>query len=145
MRQQLPNDQCDGAVVVLSRIGVRLSVELARSKGLSRSGHVLDSRGRPIRKAGFDPRLQRPVEIAGWIEPSAVDGQWTIKLHVAVRSVMALAITSGQGNVVKTLAEGRLAPGEHEFSWSSDDLGSGRYFLRLVSGDMVQKTKLLDK
>ena len=46
------------------------------------------------------------MEIVGWIESSAVDALWTVKLQVNVSSDLTLAITRGQGGVVETLANG---------------------------------------
>jgi hypothetical protein len=130
--------------ILLSRVGVRLSPELAAARHLDRYGHPLGSDGHPLPHQGFDPRAQRPAEIVGWIEASAVDAQWTVKLRVTVGGNLSLAITRGQGEVVKTLASGYLTPGDYEYTWDGNG-GHGQYFVKLVAGDMVQKAKLTEK
>ncbi len=131
--------------VILSRVGVRLASDLAQQKGLDRSGHVLDATGKPIHKAGFDPREPSECEIVGWAEPSPKDPNWTFKLRVDVATDLTLQITRGQGLVVETLADGTLDPGEHEFTLDSGSLGSGRYFVTLVAGEVVQKVPLFEQ
>lgn len=131
--------------VVLSRIGVRLSEGLAAAKGLDRDGRPLGPDGKPKPHPGFDPRGEWPVEIAGWIEPSAVDAGWTVKLEVRSAVDLELAVTRGQGQVVKRLAAGSLLPGEHAFSWDGAELGPGEHFLRLTAGELVQKVRLREE
>lgn len=72
--------------------------------------------GRPLPHQGFDPRDPRPAEIVSWIESSAVDARWTVKLRVEVAGEVSLAITRGQGQVVQTLVDGRLEPGDDEYT-----------------------------
>ena len=131
--------------VILSRVGVKLASDLAQQKGLDSSGHVLGQNGKPVSQAGFDPRAPRDCEIVGWVEPSPTDPNWTFNLRVGVATDLTLQITSGQGLVVETLAAGTLDPGEHEFTWDGDSLGSGRYFVTLVCGDMVQSVPLVEE
>ena len=128
--------------VILSRVGVKLASDLAQQKGLDRSGHVLGQNGKPVSQAGFDPRAPRDCEIVGWVEPSPADPNWTFKLRVDVATDLTLQITRGQGLVVETLAAGTLDPGEHEFTFDGGSLGSGRYFVTLVCGEMVQSVPL---
>ena len=129
--------------IVHSRIGVRLSKGLALAKGLDRNGHVLGLNGRPIPHKGFDPRGEWPVAMVGWIEPSVVDTGWTIKIEVSATSDLELEITRGQGKVVQTLAIGSFSPGEYEFYWNPAQLGRGKHFVRLTSGELVQKQMLI--
>ena len=130
--------------VILSRAGVRLSETLAAAKGLDRYGHVLGPDGNPWPEQGFDPRAPRSVEIAGWIERSEADAMWTVKLHVEEASELTLAITRGQGIAVEELASGSFAPGDYEFTWDGTNLGPGRHFLSLNSGQMTQKVLLIE-
>ena len=131
--------------VILSRVGVKLASDLAQQKGLDSSGHVLGQNGKPVSQAGFDPRAPRDCEIVGWVEPSPTDPNWTFKLRVDVATYLTLQITRGQGLVVETLATGTFDPGEHEFTFDGGSLGSGRYFVTLVCGDMVQSVFLVEE
>ncbi len=128
--------------IVLSRVGVKVGEGLAKAKGLSREGHPLGPDGKPHPHAGFDPRSEWPVEISGWIEPSAIDARWTVKLHVETTSMLELAVTRGQGKVVAVLASGEFLAGDHEFEVDPKSSSNGRFFLRLVSGDLVQEVPL---
>jgi len=129
---------------VLSRVGVRLTPGLAQAKGLDRDGHPLAANGTPQIGHGHDPRGEWPVEIAGWIEPSTVDSQWTVKLKVHRTTDLTLAITRGRGRVVQTLASGIHSPGEYSVTWNDSELGAGRYFLSLVAGDVHQEKMLME-
>ena len=131
--------------VILSRVGVKLASDLAQQKGLARSGHVLNQRGKPVSEAGFDPRAPRSCEIVGWIEPSALDANWTVMVRVDVSTDLTLQITRGEGLVVETLASGNYTSGDYEFTWDAGNLGSGRYFVTLVAGQMVQKVPLIEE
>ncbi len=130
--------------VVLSRIGVRLSESLAASKGLDRSGHPLGPDGRPQPHQGFDPRGEWPAELVGWIEPSATNEFWVVKLVVSRETDIELSIRRGQIQIVESLAEGLFEPGEYAFTWDGSSVGPGQYFLSLTAGPLTQKVKLAD-
>ena len=72
-----------------------------------------------------------------------VDTGWTIKIEVSATSDLELEITRGQGKVVQTLAIGSFSPGEYEFYWNPAQLGRGKHFVRLTSGELVQKQMLI--
>lgn len=127
--------------ILLSRIGVRLTSELAQARGLNRFGQPLGGSGQPIPEFRFDPRVEWPAEVVGWIEPSAVDPKWTIKLRVQSTSEISLAIRRGlEGKVVFVLVAGTLEPGEYEYIWdgldaSGQSLGPSPYFLTLTADE----------
>jgi hypothetical protein len=134
---------------VLSRVGVMLSAELARQKGLHRLGYDLDENGNPILPRGFDRRAKRPSELIGWIEPSEGDPSWTIKLRVNETSELRLAVT-GRGSFEQSLVEGVLTAGDYEFVWQAPGSPGNRadeseYFITLVSGDMEEIEPLADQ
>ena len=132
--------------VILSRVGVRLTSDLAQQKGLDRSGHVLGQNGKPVSQAaGFDPQAPPECEIVGWIEPSPTDANWTVMLQVNVSTDLTLQITRGQGLVVETLANETLDAGEYEFTFDGGSLGRGRHFVTLVCGETVQSVFLVEK
>jgi hypothetical protein len=132
--------------VVLSRIGVKLTPELAQDKGLDPDGHVLDHQGRRRPEDRFDPRLGRPAEIVGWIEPSGVDPDWTVKVDIYETCETTLAITRGRGKVVREIFAGPIESGAYE--WALDPelyealISSPGHFLTLRVGRMVQQVKL---
>ncbi len=116
--------------VVLSRIGVRLSKGLSQQKGVGRFGDLL---------------VQTPsAEIIGWAEPIEENPNWTVKLRVNETTDLTLEITRGAGQIEQTLANGTFTAGEYEFSWNSEDLSRGRYFLSLTAGDSTEWVILLD-
>jgi len=134
---------------VLGRIGVRLSADLAARKGLDRAGRTLKARRNPAGAAEPDPRGQAPAEVLGFIEPSAADRSWTMKVAVHEEGPVTLAIVGPQGQVVRILAAGRMEEGEHAFGWDGmDDSGrhppQGRLDLRLQAGPAVQSVRLVD-
>ena len=132
--------------IVLSRVGVKLTPELAHQRGLDVHGHALDSKGKAKPETRFNPRLPRPAEIVGWIEPSEVDPDWIVKLRVNESAQILLAITRGQGLIVETIYSGVLDPGEYELEIETElyerRAQRGRYFLTLRAGEMIQKSPL---
>ncbi len=107
--------------VMRSKVGVRLHPELARRKGLDADGYRLDGHGRRIPEARPDPRVEKPAEIVGWVEPTAADPEWLIKVNVNVEGPVVVRLESGDGRHIRTLAGGRLEPGEHVLSWDGND------------------------
>ena len=106
---------------VISRIGVKLSAELAQAKNLDRFGHRLGANGRPLPAKGPDPRYPQTVEVLGWIEPSRVDPDWTIKIRVNEAGPVELEVASPSGKARRSLFQGDLEVGEHELHWDGLD------------------------
>jgi DNA-binding beta-propeller fold protein YncE len=133
--------------VVLSRVGVMVSPDLARQKGLDEYGKSLDAAGRPVQPPGFDPRRERPAEIVGWVAPSPTDPTWVVRLRANEGGAVGLSLHRGAGAAVRTLFEGVLDEGEHEIRWDGLD-GSGKsvkpgaYFLVLTSGEFSQRARV---
>jgi hypothetical protein len=130
--------------VLLSRIGVSLDGALASAKGVDRAGRPLDAEGRPGPEAGFDPRSLPPVELLGWVEPSAADVEWSVKFRVNTATQCRLAITDENAGLVRLLVNGRFHAGDHAVPWDGLDrrgrgLGTGRYYLTL-SSEVVQES-----
>ncbi|PYS94952.1 MAG: hypothetical protein DMF50_10860 [Acidobacteria bacterium] len=134
---------------VLGRVGVKLSADLAGGKGLDRAGHPLKTHRRGSGPVEPDPRDPAPAEVLGFIEPSAADLSWTMKVAVHEAGPVSLAIVGAQGQVVRILAAGRMAEGEYAFGWDGlDESGKhapqGRLDLRLQAGPAEQTVRLLD-
>jgi hypothetical protein len=134
--------------VILSRIGVKLSPRLAAQKGLDVHVRKLGRGKSQHPRAVVDPRAMLPVEVRGWVEPSAVDPEWILALRVNEASDVWLAITRGQGAVVHNLFGGWLSLGEYELPMpAKEDLFlAGRHFLTVVSNDkVVQRVALQEE
>ncbi len=61
---------------------------------------------------------------------------------------VTLHIFSVQGHLVKTLVEGKVAPGAHTMVWDGKDaagepVASGIYFYKIISGNFVAVKKML--
>ncbi len=136
--------------VVRSRVGVALSPALARQKGLNTAGHVLDAHGKPIPERGFDPRARKPAEVIGWIEPSARDADWTVKVRVNDESAVTVAITRGRGRMVRLIGGGRLQPGDYDLLWDGKDtdgrsLAPGNYHVRVTAGPATDSVRIIQE
>jgi hypothetical protein len=86
----------------------------------------------------------RAVEVG----PSPIRSAATIRYSVARESRAKLRILDTRGRVVRTLASGCLAPGEHVATWDTrDDQGHpaarGIYFVRLESPDCRETRKVV--
>lgn len=79
----------------------------------------------------FNPTTKIIFEVpAGWTKP------------------VTLQIFNVQGHLVKTLVEGKAAPGAHTMVWDGKDaagepVASGIYFYKIVAGDFVAVKKML--
>lgn len=65
-----------------------------------------------------------------------------ILLNVANTGNYSLAIYDANGNLVKTLANGLLNAGSHEFTFNADEVADGTYYCRL-EGENVSSTKMI--
>jgi hypothetical protein len=142
--------------VIRSRIGVRLSRDLARAEGVDRFGRPLKRDGRPqpgwgtgpgMNRSAYrdgpprprremDPREEWPVEIAGWVIQGPVDPDWQIRVRVNKRSHFRLFVTDARGRRVRLLAREKMRSGEYLIPWDGTDtagraLRPGDYFLHL--------------
>ncbi len=134
--------------VMRSRVGVRLDPEVARRKGLDPEGYRLDGHGRRIPEGRPDPRFEKPAEIVGWVEPSAADPEWLIKVDVNVEGPVVVRLESGDGRPIRTLAEGRLEPGEHVFAWDGNDAAgkaprAGGVQIRLTAAGVEDRVSIV--
>jgi hypothetical protein len=94
-------------------------------------------------------RLPQSFDLNGIeVGPNPVRSAATIRYYVASESRVELRILDTRGEVVRTLASGCLAPGEHVAVWDAcDDLGHpaarGIYFVRLESRDCREARKVV--
>jgi hypothetical protein len=99
---------------------------------------VVDSTG-----VGGVPRLAlRPAQ------PNPFGAETTLAFYMPVAADVTLAVYSVDGRLVRTLANGQAGPGPVEVMWDGSDergrrVGSGLYFVKLVSGDEVRRGKLV--
>lgn len=126
---------------VRTRVGVKVAPDLAREKGIDVDGRPLDSAGRPVPTAGHDPRAPNEVEVTGWIEPSARDAEWTIKVRANVDADARVALMRGT-LTERILVDGALEAGDYEPTWDGRDsqrsrLIPGRYRIVVKVGGSV--------
>jgi hypothetical protein len=71
----------------------------------------------------------------------------TIRFALPAAADVRLSVYDAAGRLVRVLAEGLFAPGEHEVSWDGRDaagrpVASGVYFLRLTGPGVAASRKL---
>lgn len=59
------------------------------------------------------------------------------------RQAVSLRIFNPTGQLIETLINDQLSPGEHSVVWNAHDQPSGMYFYRLQAGDYVETKKLM--
>lgn len=80
--------------------------------------------------------------------PNPLAGETRVSFTLPEAAHATLAAFDVRGARVRTLHEGALAPGRHEFSWRGADgdgapVAAGIYFVRLRTGDRVATRKLV--
>jgi hypothetical protein len=65
------------------------------------------------------------------ISPNPFTDAATLAYSLGSESTVRVEVYSSHGRLMRTLCEGRRSPGLHEIRWTSGDLPSGVYFLRL--------------
>ena len=137
--------------VVRSRVGVKLRPYLAKAKGLDTDGRPTNSTGSLIPLSGFDPRLQPPAEIAGWILPTARDESWSIRLKVNDDTDVRVSVVHLGGGMARDLTNGPMEVGEHELIWDGKDaagrpLAKGAFRVTVsVNGQEVDRVTINDQ
>ena len=87
-----------------------------------------------------------PASAAGYMlhdaMPNPASGTVTVNFTLPEASQATLQLYDANGAIVKTMAEGSYAEGDHTVTFDTADLSSGTYFYRLTSGDFVQSKAL---
>ena len=81
-------------------------------------------------------KMVSPIEIAGrlQIRPNPVREMAEIEFGVEETGSVRLSVFDSQGRAAAVLIDSTFGPGLHRTSWSSSNLASGVYFLRLTKG-----------
>lgn len=74
--------------------------------------------------------------------PNPASGSVTVNFTLPEAGQATLELYDANGTVVKTMANGDHAAGDHAVTFDTSDLSSGTYFYRLTSGDFVQSKAL---
>jgi len=77
------------------------------------------------------------------VTPCFVRSRTAVVLSLPALTDVELAVYDSRGARVATLAQGRLATGEHRFTWDATAAAAGVYFCRLHSGLDLVSTKIL--
>lgn len=75
--------------------------------------------------------------------PNPFNANTTLVVRLSSEATIDLAVFDVQGKRVAVIANGPLSAGEHRFDFGGSQLASGVYFVQLVTGQTVQRSKLL--
>jgi hypothetical protein len=75
--------------------------------------------------------------------PNPFNPNTTFKFHLSAAGNVSLKIFDVLGRLVATIIEGSQFAGEHEVSWSANDLPGGVYFYRLQMKGFVETRKMI--
>jgi hypothetical protein len=130
--------------VIRSRIGVRLSAKLAKAEGVDTSGYPVGREMTAAQKREKAAGQPWPVEIAGWVIPSAVDPQWQIRIRVNVASRVKLVVDGADNRRVRMMTLKKLQPGEYLIPWDGKDTAGkrprpGDYVLKLSTESFTDR------
>ncbi|MBN1466888.1 T9SS type A sorting domain-containing protein, partial [candidate division KSB1 bacterium] len=80
--------------------------------------------------------------------PNPCNAETTIEFYIGKEQDVQLSVFDVRGRRVKTIIAGRIAAGQHSFSWDGLNDGdkavaSGVYFLRLRAGEECRQQKIV--
>lgn len=75
--------------------------------------------------------------------PNPFNPSTIISYEIKVTSYIELKIYDAMGRFIKTADEGIKIPGSYKISFQPENLSSGIYFYRLISGEYVTQNKML--
>ncbi|MBI5059681.1 T9SS type A sorting domain-containing protein [candidate division KSB1 bacterium] len=96
-----------------------------------------------------DPRVLQPDQFAlAQNYPNPFNPTTRIEFALPMEADVALEIFNIQGQLVRTLVDGRMGAGVHSLEWDGlsnggTSVGAGVYLYRMVSGNFVQTRKML--
>ena len=77
------------------------------------------------------------------IYPNPFNPNTTIEYSLQKSSETSIEIYNMLGEEVAKLVEGYIKAGSHKINWSADNIASGIYFCRLISGNFLQTKKMI--
>jgi hypothetical protein len=98
--------------------------------------------------SGWDEPLNQyvniPLEFALYpAHPNPFNPETSISFTLKEAEITKLIIYDITGREIVRLADGMMNPGSYEFTFNGNNLASGVYFVRLISGNYEQAQKLL--
>jgi hypothetical protein len=75
------------------------------------------------------------------IYPNPSNSQFTFNFYLQKPSIVNLVARNSLGQIITTLLDESLIPGEHKVSWNAEELPAGIYFCRLQAGDQIGSVK----
>jgi hypothetical protein len=133
----------------LGETDVRFRFRLGSDTSVNFSGFFVDDfEIMIVREEQVAPVPETPVRtiaLAAW--PNPFNPSTKVKFTVPVAGTISLDIYDLQGRLVKTLARGHFADGEHDIRWDGTTNAGGRaasgsYIVRLAAGSHQAVTKL---
>jgi hypothetical protein len=147
-------DPNDTLVVATAKIHhfckVELDGDILNFKAVTPAGVVIDSFTITPSVGIETEEAQLPIEdfMLYPAYPNPFNPSTTISFSIPTTSYAELNVYNIRGQKVKTLANGRLAAGHHQFSWNGkNDMGrsvsSGVYIFKLQAGERIEGDKVV--
>ena len=97
------------------------------------------SEGTPV----WERRIPAPQEFTLSVYPNPFNPTTTISFDIAEASSAALSVYNLSGQIVETLVNRPMQPGQHTVSFDGTGLSSGIYFYRLTAGSHSMTKKMV--
>ena len=72
--------------------------------------------------------------------PNPVVGTANVRYRVSTTAIVTIQVTDGNGNLVKTLQNGRQEPGTYNISWNTTGTPAGLYFINTKENGVVKQS-----
>ena len=72
--------------------------------------------------------------------PNPVVGTANVRYRVSASAIVTIQVTDGNGNLVKTLQNGRLQAGTYNISWNTTGTPAGLYFINTKENGVIKQS-----
>jgi len=89
-----------------------------------------------------------PIEVTAYAYPNPLIGSTTFSVNIEEEADYSLEVFDMFGNLVKTVFNGSLSTGTHDFKWDGSSnsgvkLASGMYFFKLTGGNVSYTNQIV--